>query len=173
MKNICVKKKELFDGTWSDQSRWLGLDNSGWNPQHWWPTKLLTRCGEQCEFNWPRPQAISRGQRVTSDNRERAGWLVNQGHGVGGGGQCGPCTVHWCRGMFDRTSVFLFSVLEGMLPTTKAELGGSSRGERPGAVMDTTATASAGAPPPTIYMEILQINEASEFKYDKEHWLIL
>ena len=66
-----------------------GLDNSGWESQWWWPTKLLTRCGEQCEFNWPRPWAVSGGQRVTSDNRERAGWLVNRGHGVWKGGQRG------------------------------------------------------------------------------------
>lgn len=75
---------------WSSQSGWTWLDNSGWKPQRWWPTKLLTRCGEQCEFNWPRPWAVSGGQRVTSDNRERAGWLVNRGHGgLGGGGQRG------------------------------------------------------------------------------------
>lgn len=74
----------------SSQSGWTWLDNSGWKPQRWWPTKLLTRCGEQCEFNWPRPWAVSGGQRVTSDNRERAGWLVNRGHGgLGGGGQRG------------------------------------------------------------------------------------
>lgn len=114
---------------WSSQSGWMWLDNSGWKSQRWWPTKLLTRCGEQCEFNWPRPWAVSGGQWVTSDNRERAGWLVNRGHrGLGGGpkgsgARCGCCTVHWCRGMLDRISVFLFLVLQGMLPTTKAGLG--------------------------------------------------
>lgn len=74
---------------WSSQCGRIWLGNAGWQSQRWWPTKLLTRCGEQCEFNWPCPWAVSGGQRVTSDNRERAGWLVNRGHGVWEGGQRG------------------------------------------------------------------------------------
>lgn len=50
-------------------------------------------------------------------------------------------------GVCSTESVFLFLVLRGMLPTTKAELGGSWRGERPSAVMDTTAPDASGALP--------------------------
>lgn len=115
-----------------DKLAWLGpvewgLGNAGWKSQWRWPTKLLTRCGEQCEFNWPRPWAASGGQRVTSDNRERAGWLVNWGHGVWDGGRggawCGRCTVHWCMGMLHRTLGVLV-LGRGMLPSTEAGLGG-------------------------------------------------
>jgi len=123
-----------------------GLDNSGWKSRCWWPTKLLTRCGEQCEFNWPRLRAVSRGQWVTSDNRERVVWLVNWGHGGLGGGpersgtRCGGCTVHWCRGMLGRIFVFLFLV--GHTPHHQSWPGGSSRGEQLEAVMETTAKPS-------------------------------
>lgn len=83
--------------------------------------------GNSASLIGPRRRAVSGGQRVTSDNRERAGWLVNWGHGVwegverGEGAQGGSCTVHWCRGMLHRI-LFGFCFWQDMLPS-KAGLG--------------------------------------------------
>lgn len=113
-RNMKSKKLEIFTETYWDwgwtrllgpsQSRWLELDNSGENGSADDPLNSWPGVGNSASLIGPAREPYQ------EDNRERAGWLVNQGHGVCGGGRarCGRCTVHWCRGMFGRISVFVF-----------------------------------------------------------------
>lgn len=78
--------------------------------------------------------------------------------------------------MFDTISVFSFLVLLDMLPTGKTELGGSPRGERPSAVMDTTATDASGALPSRTDLEskvILRRVHCLKSDHKKKHTEIL
>lgn len=73
------------------------------------------------------------GQRVTSANREGAGWLTRV---------CGGLHSSLVQGYVRHNLCVFVSGAAGQLLSTNGELGGSRRGERPGAVMDTAATAT-------------------------------